>query len=69
MLSVKTYIRITGIIVFIVGLVHLIRFASGWVVVVNGWVVPQWVSIVGVFAAWYLAYNAWTLAGKGKRKK
>lgn len=64
MLSVKTYILITGMVVFIVGLVHLIRLLSGWTVMINGWEVPMWVSIVGVLAAWYLAYSAWVLSQK-----
>ena len=67
MLSAKTYILITGMIVFIVGLVHLIRLLSGWMVVIDGWVVPMWVSIVGVLGTWYLAYNAWHLTQKGKK--
>lgn len=68
MLSAKQYIQITGLIVFIVGLVHLIRLLGGWVVVINGWVVPMWISILGVFAAWYLAYNAFMLVKKKTKK-
>ena len=67
MISAKTYILITGMVVFIVGLVHLIRLLSGWVVIIAGWEVPMWVSIVGVLVAWYLAYNAWVLTQKGKK--
>jgi membrane-bound ClpP family serine protease len=67
MLKVKLYIQITGLIVFIVGLVHLIRFFSGWVVEINGWTLPMWTSILGVLAAWYLAYNAWILSKKIKK--
>lgn len=64
MLSSKTYIKTTGVIVFIVGLVHLIRLFSGWVVVVAGMTVPVWISVVGVLGAWYLAYNAYVLSRK-----
>jgi hypothetical protein len=67
MVSVKTYIQITGSIVFVIGCIHLVRFLSGWVVVVNGWTVPTWISLIGVLAAWYFAYNAFFLAGKVKK--
>lgn len=67
MLSTKTYIRITGVVVFIVGFIHLLRIFGGWVVVVNGWTIPMWVSIVGFLATWYLAYNAYILTKKIKK--
>ncbi len=67
MLTSKQYFQITGVILFIVGLAHLIRFINGWEIVVNGWSVPVWLSIVGVLAAWYLAYNAWVLSKKSKK--
>lgn len=68
MLSVKLYIRITGFIVCIVGFVHLFRLLGGWVIVINGWTMPLWLSILGVVGPWYLAYNAWVLAKKIKNK-
>lgn len=69
MLTTKLYLQITGIIVFIVGFVHVLRLINGWAVIVAGWIVPIWISIFGVLVAWYLAYNAVILSGKIKEKK
>ena len=64
MLTSKTYFKITKLIFAGVGLAHLLRLLFGWTIVIGGWVVPTWVSVVGVVAAWYLAYNGFKLLGK-----
>ncbi len=68
MLSLKSYLQITGLIFAVVGLVHLIRLFQGWTVVINEWTVPMWVSIFGVLIPWCLAYHAFTLSGKKSKK-
>ncbi len=68
MLSEKTFFQATGIILSVVGLIHLLRFFTGWPIVIDGWTFPLWLSIFGVIIPWYLAYNAFTLAGKKSRK-
>ncbi len=67
MLTLKQYAQITGTIFLVVGFVHLMRLFTGWSIIIGGWEVPLWISIVGVLAAWYLAYNAYLLAGKLKK--
>ena len=67
MLSTKTYFQISGIIFFIVGLLHLLRLFTGWTVILAGFVIPLWVSILGVLLAWCLAYSAWSLGKKVKK--
>lgn len=63
-MSSKTYIKVTKIIFAVVGLVHLLRLLMGWSLVINGMVVPIWISAIGTVAAWFLAYNAFKLLGK-----
>jgi hypothetical protein len=65
MLNSKSYLKLTKIIFFIVGLAHLVRLLMGWRMAIGGWDIPQWVSVVGLVAAWYIAYNAYLL---GKKK-
>ncbi len=67
MLSTKTYLQVSGIIFFIVGLLHLLRLFTGWMVILAGIVVPLWVSVFGVLFAWGLAYSAWVLTRKIKK--
>jgi hypothetical protein len=38
----------------------------GWHVEVNGWIVPTWVSWVGLVVALYLASEGFGLAKKGQ---
>jgi hypothetical protein len=66
MLSVKNYLYITSVIFFIIGFLHLIRLIFELSIVLAGFIVPLWVSVVGVVVTWYLAYCAFTLA---RRKK
>jgi hypothetical protein len=63
-LSTKTYLKITKLIFAGVGLAHLLRLLFGWTIVIGGWMVPMWLSILGVVAAWYLAYNGFKLWSK-----
>lgn len=66
MLSLKSYLKLTKIIFFIVGLAHIARILMGWNMVIGGWEVPQWLSVVGAAAAWYIAYSAFILSRKKK---
>ncbi len=67
MLSTKTFLHVAGIIFSIVGLLHLLRLLTDFQVVFGRWVLPMWLSIIGVIIPWYLAYNAWMLAKKIKK--
>lgn len=67
-MSAKTFLQVVGIIFSLVGGVHLLRLLAGWDIVIGGWMVPMWVSLLGVILPWYLAYNAFTLAKKKYKK-
>ena len=46
-------------ILAVFGVVHLLRLIGGWSVVVNGFEVPMWVSIVALIVSWVLAAMLW----------
>ena len=68
MFSAKTFLQLIGTIFGIIGLFHLLRLFFGWQIVLIGWLVPLWISSFGVIIAWYLAYNAFILSKKKKKK-
>ena len=43
----KTYLALVSVIFAAVGATHLARVIFQWPVLVNGWDVPMWVSVVG----------------------
>ena len=67
MLTLQQYLRITSVIFFIIGSLHLIRLFVGWTIILVGFIVPVWISFFGVVIAWFLAYSAFTLAKKTKK--
>ncbi|OGQ18199.1 MAG: hypothetical protein A3B70_03560 [Deltaproteobacteria bacterium RIFCSPHIGHO2_02_FULL_40_11] len=60
-MSQKLYIRISGVVFFLVGLVHLIRLMFTWQVFVAGAELPGWPSFLALIVAWYLSYAAFSL--------
>ena len=69
MLSAKTYYQVSGVIFFVVGLLHLLRFFTGLSVSFGMWQVPMWVSPIGFVVAWYLGYSAFRLSQKKSSRK
>ncbi|HEX7042858.1 MAG TPA: hypothetical protein VF189_06405 [Patescibacteria group bacterium] len=67
MISSKNFIKLSGIVFFGVGFMHLVRLFSGFSIVIAGVVIPQWISLLGVIIAWFLAYSAYNLSKKNKR--
>lgn len=61
-MGLKPYLLVTGVVFFVVGLVHLIRLGCDWVVQIGPWAVPGWVSFVGCPVAWVLSVWAFGLA-------
>lgn len=57
----KTYLQVTGLLFTVGAIVHLLRVLMGWEASIGGWLVPGWLSIVGVVVAGYLAYCAYKL--------
>ena len=52
----KTYALVTGGLFSIVALVHLLRLAQGWDITIAGWLVPMWVSWIGLIIPGILAF-------------
>jgi len=63
MLSSKLFYKIAGVVFAIVGLLHLVRVILGWNLVIAGWDVPTWLSLVAVVVLAYLSFNAFKLSG------
>ena len=54
-MSQKGYNLISAIIFTIVALVHVWRLAQGWGIIIDGWIVPMWVSWIGLIIPGILA--------------
>jgi hypothetical protein len=61
-MSQRTFSLVAGLIFLVVALMHLLRLALGWHVVLAGWTVPLWVSWVALPVAGYLAYEGLSLS-------
>ena len=55
----KPFTMIAVVIFAVVAVLHLHRLFTGWEIVVNGFVVPTWVSVVGLVVAGGLAVMVW----------
>ena len=55
----KPFTTIGAVIFALVGLLHLLRLCLGWVVTLNGSVIPMWVSIPGFVVPAALAVMIW----------
>ncbi len=58
----KTYYVLIGIILGIVSLAHLARAIWGVSVVIDGWMIPIWLSWVGFVVAGYISYISFRFA-------
>ena len=54
----KPFSTIAAVVFAIVALVHLLRLVYAWEVTFAGWVVPMWVSVLGLIVAGGLAAAA-----------
>lgn len=55
-MSVRTYGLTTSVIFLLVAVVHLLRLLGQWDVVVGGWRLSMWVSVIGVLVPGFLSY-------------
>ena len=55
----KPFTTIAVIIFLIIASVHLLRLLFGWEVVINGMILPVWVSAPGFLIATALAVMLW----------
>jgi hypothetical protein len=60
----KPFSTIAAIIFALVALLHLLRLVYGWEVTFAGWVVPLWISVIGLIVAGGLA----ALVGREARR-
>jgi hypothetical protein len=60
-LSKNTFLQLAAVVFFVVAVVHALRLAFKWEVIVAGWQVPMWVSVVAVIVAAYLSYEGYRL--------
>lgn len=57
----KRFNMLAGMIFAAVALLHALRILMGWPVVIGGWMVPIWVSGIGLVVAGGLSYFAISL--------
>lgn len=55
----KAFTLLAVVVFTVVAIVQLLRVVLGWEVVINGFVVPQWASIVACVFAALLAVMVW----------
>ena len=55
-MSQKTFSLAAGLIFLLIAVMHVLRLVLRWEVVLNGWIVPLWVSAVAIVIAAYLAF-------------
>jgi hypothetical protein len=55
----KPFSTLAAVIFAIVALLHLLRLIYGWEVTFAGWVVPLWLSVIGLIVAGGLALMVW----------
>ena len=60
----KTFSLVVGLIFFLVAVMHALRLAFKWEVILNGRLVPMWVSAVAIVVAAYLAFESLKLSRK-----
>jgi len=61
-MSVKTFLRLSGVIFLLVAVVHLLRLVFKWEVILAGWPAPLWLSAIASVVAAALAYEGFRLA-------
>ena len=62
----KPFTTIAIVIFSLVAVLHVLRLIFGWEAVINGLVMPMWVSAVGIIVAGGLAVMVWREAKLGK---
>jgi len=55
----KPFSSIAAVIFSILSLAHLLRLVFHWEVIVNGFVLPQWVSVPACILSGALAFMLW----------
>ncbi len=61
-MSQKNFALVIGWVFAAVTVLHALRLLYNWEAVIGGWVVPMWLSGVGVVVAAYLSYHGFRLS-------
>jgi hypothetical protein len=57
----RIFSLVTAVLFFLIALLHAARLLRGWQVIIEGAVVPMWISWIGLAVAAYLAYQGFRL--------
>ncbi|MBT6034666.1 MAG: hypothetical protein HOJ15_00320 [Candidatus Jacksonbacteria bacterium] len=63
-MSKKVTLKLAATLLTFAALLHLVRVLAGWDMVINGWLLPVWVSILVVLLAGYLGFRVCTMEKK-----
>jgi hypothetical protein len=58
----KTFSLVVGMIFLLIAVMHVLRLALKWEVVLNGWSVPMWVIVIAIVITAYLAFESLKLS-------
>jgi hypothetical protein len=56
---VKPFTTVTVALLALIAVAHLLRLFTGWEVIVGGYVIPVWISWLGLIIAGGLAVMVW----------
>jgi hypothetical protein len=62
----RSYLLISGVLFAAMALLHLLRLVYGWPAQIGTWVVPLWISGLGLVVAGGLCIWAFALARGGR---
>lgn len=65
-MSTRAYAATSGVIFFLVAVLHLLRLVWQWDMIIGGWHVPAWVSIVGILVPSFLSFQGFRLFRQGR---
>ena len=63
-MSQITFSLVAGMIFLLVAVIHVLRLALKWEVVLNDWSVPMWLSWLALVVAGFLAFEGLKLGGR-----
>ena len=60
----KLFYTLTAVIFSAVAIMHILRLVYGWEALIGGFMVPMWVSYIGIIIGGFLAYTAIKIGSK-----
>ena len=60
-MTVRTYAVVSSIIFVLVALLQLLRLVMQWDVVIDGWHLPLWASLIAFLVAGFLSFAGFRL--------